>query len=765
MRAIRLRALASVAWIVASRAAAEDPDADLPEYEAVAVTPAPVAGADARTVPSHVQRVNREALDEERALGLHDALDARLGAVAVGDAQGNPLQVDLQYRGFTLSPLLGVPQGLAVYQNGVRLNEPFGDTLQWDLVPEFAVDDVQVAPGANPVYGLNALGGSLAFRMKNGFRFQKTRLRGLGGSFARHRSVVEHGQAFDDWALYGGMAFFGEEGWRDHSPSQAENMYADVRHRGRRHEVGLDLGVGTSELRGNGPAPVSLLAVDRAAVFTYPDITENRMLMLASDADVELAPDVSLQATAYVRHLGQDTVNGDEADFAPCSDPAGGMILVLCDEEGESIAGLAGEAIAGDVDFDALLNATATHAVGYGGSLQTTLDGPLAMRRNQFVAGASIDAAQVSFSQGAEAGTLRVDRGVTGGGPVLGGDEFRTDLGVTSHYLGLYATETWSFVDPLALTLSGRLNWARVELSDRLGSALDGAHDFVRLNPALGLTWQAASRTTVFTSYGESNRAPSAAELSCADPDEPCRVPNAFLSDPPLKQVVGRSVEVGVRGKVGARASRLAAFEWSAAAFGSRNADDIVFVAGSRVGTGYFRNAGTTQRIGAELELRGESGPVEWRVGYALVHATFESSLDLPGDAHPRAVGGAIRVEPGDRIPGVPRHNAKAGITLEPIARVRVGLTGIAHSSRFYRGDEGNLLDEVPGYVVLGAHGSYWPVNILELFFKVQNLANAEHETFGVLGDPSAVLGNSDPRFVGPGAPFGVWAGLTLETP
>ncbi len=603
------RAAAQEASLVAVEAPSDD---DNPDYEAVAVTPSPVAGADARRVPRNVQRLDRDALDEEYGVGLHDALEAQLGSVTVNDVQNNPLQPDLQYRGFTASPLLGTPQGLAVYQNGVRLNEPFGDTLQWDLIPEFAVDEVQVMPGANPIYGLNALGGSLSLRMKNGFRSPGSRLSGLGGSFARYRTVVEHGEAFDDWALYGGMAFFGEEGWRDHSASNAQNTYVDVRQRGRRHELGFGLTVGSSKLRGNGPAPLSLLAEDRSAVFTHPDITENRLLMLASDVDVDLATHVSLQATVYARHMGQNTLNGDAAEFEAC--PGEGGASVLCDEDGSLVRSEDGDVIAIDEAFDGVFHTTDTASAAYGGSLQVTLDAPLARRPNQWVAGMSLDASHVAFGQRVEAGFLTGDRGVLATGPFLGGDEQRTRLDVDNRYLGLYLTDTWSVTDPLALTISGRLNWARVELSDRLGTALDGTHDFVRLNPAVGLAWQLARRTTAFTSYSESNRAPSAVELSCADPDEPCRVPNAFLSDPPLEQVVGRSVEAGVRGKLGARGLRRSLLEWSLAAFGARNADDIVFVAGSRVGTGYFRNAGSTQRLGAEAAIGGEVGPLEWRL-------------------------------------------------------------------------------------------------------------------------------------------------------
>ena len=297
-----------------------------------------------------------------------------------------------------------------------------------------------------------------------------------------------------------------------------------------------------------------------------------------------------------------------------------------------------------------------------------------------------------------------------------------------------------------------------------------GEHQFARINPSIGATFRVADGLTLFASYGESNRAPSASELACADPDEPCRVPNAFLSDPPLEQVVSRSVEAGVRGRLGdARRPWLQA---SLAAFGSRNQDDILFIAGSRVGTGYFQNAGQTQRIGLELSLEIETGPVSFYAGYTLMRATFEDELELPSPAHPsleedeeegEEEGGALDVEPGSRIPGLPTHAVKAGLAVRPIPALEIGLSMVGQSGQPFRGDEANLLDDVGGFVVLGAHASYQLLPSLQLFVHANNLLDTEYHTFGVLGEPDEALpGTSDPRFYGVGAPFGVWAGATF---
>jgi iron complex outermembrane recepter protein len=737
-------------------------------YGAVALTPSPGAGVRIEKVPRNVQHIDRATLEREHSVGLADALNARLGGVVINDVQNNPLQPDFQYRGFTASPLLGTPQGIAVHQNGVRLNEPFGDVLQWDLVPEFAISEVQLYPGPSPTYGHNALGGSLSLRMKNGFRDPGHRVEALAGSFGRHQVSAEYGDSFGDVAVYAGVAELGEAGFRDHSRSRARHLHADLRHSSTDQEVGVSVTLADTALNGNGPAPVELLARDRDAVFTYPDTTRNELLLAVADLDRQLTARASVQATAYLRRLQRDTLNGDEGEFELCADPDSAAEL-LCDEEGELLRSETGASIAAGDPFDGLFNTTRTQTDGYGGRLQLSLTEPLLRRPNRLFAGVSYDGAQVDFLQRAELGRLTAERTVLGERVFLAGAEFRTDLRADNRNLGVYASDTLSVLDPLAIQIAARFDWMNVEIDDRDGTALEGDHVFHRVNPAIGATVTPIPELTLFASYSESSRAPSASELACADPDEPCRVPNAFVADPPLDQVVNRGVELGARGVLGDRKRPL--LSWSLAGFGSRNADDILFVAGSRAGTGYFRNAGETQRVGVEVAAEGNAGPLRWHAGYALLRATFESELELPGGAHPRAVSvgddeedAVIAVEPGDRIPGLPVHSAKLGVDVRPLPDLELGVSAIAHSARPLRGDEANLLAEVDGYVILGARASYQLLEPLQLFIKAENLLDAEYDTFGIVADPSEVLADtSDPRFLGPGAPIGLWIGIAVQ--
>ena len=741
------------------------------EYGAVGVAPAPYGTQSLDKLPNNALKLDGSLLRSQHAISLHEALNQQLGSVILNDVQNNPLQPDLQYRGFTASPLLGSPQGISVYQNGVRLNEPFGEVVQWDMIPLFAINDVQVMPGENATYGLNTLGGSLVMRMKNGWNAPGARLLGSAGNFSRYRTTIEYGHSGDDWAAYAGGSLFGEEGFRDHSPSSQQSFYGDARKRGAGYEVGVGLTLARTDLNGNGLSPIELLRRNRAAVFTWPDNTRNHLVLVSADGQKRLGRGISLQGVAYLRHTTRDTTNGDAAEFEDCTTDAG--VSALCAEGDGPISSVTGELVPGGMGYNAIFNNTKTRSNGFGGSLQLESKRELAGHANQFVAGASYDGSQVTFGQSTQLGRLTTDRSVEPGGPRLAGAGLQTDLFAANHLVGVYVLDTFDIGASTSIQASARMNWYSIAMDGRSDNALDGKHSFVRVNPSLGITQKLGRAVTLFAGYGESNRAPSAAELACADPDEPCRLPNAFVSDPPLEQVVSRTAELGLRFRAGPEGER-PLISGSVAAFGARNFNDIIFVAGERIGTGYFRNAGETQRIGAELSLRGDIGPVQLYAGYSFLRATFESDLSLPSheieeegeEEEEEEEGGGQQVKKGSRIPGLPMHSVKAGITYRIIPTLDVGVSLIGMTSHPFRGDEANVNPFVNGFAVLAAQANYRLIDEVTLFVRAQNLLNRNYETFGALANPAEVLPNtSDPRFLGPGSPFSVWAGIVIEDP
>ncbi len=783
------------------------------QVDVVAVTPLPGSGISRDRVAAAVSVIDGGDLAARGAASMADALNERLGSVTLEGTTTNPFQPTLRFRGFSASPLLGLPQGIAVYQNGVRINEPFGDTVQFDLFPQFAVDRVQLSAGADPTYGLNALGGALALQLKNGFDHTGFRGEVSGGSFGRYAAAAEYGANRGAWAFYTGATHFSETGWRVASPSEVTQAFADVGYRDASVDAGISFTYADTRLNGNAPAPVELLEADRSAVFTFPDTTENRLAFVQGRANVAASDTWSVQVTGYYRDLDRRTLNGDEAEFGVCDDgalPDGAPDRTLCfgadedDDDGDAHDGDAvpdddGDDDGGDGDDDgggaasplvdvlsgryitlldaagdAAYNRSATLAQGYGATVQATANTAAGGRGNVLVLGASADLADVDFTTTSEVGTLTAERGVAGSGLLaslhgLGGDDlFNTAIDTANRALGLYASNTLSVTDRVHLTVSGRYNRARIDIGDRLGTSLDGTHAFARFNPAAGIVYQTGGGTSIFARYSESNRAPTAAELSCADPAEPCRVPNAFVSDPPLEQVVARSVEAGLRGRwtVGSGGGG-----WSVSVYRTGINDDILFIASPElIGTGYFQNAGNTARAGLDVELDGGRAGTGWYVGYGLVDATFQSPLQLPGndevnDAASEA--GAIAVEPGDRLPGIPRHSLKAGIRQAITDAWDAAIETVVASDRVFVGDEGNDQARLDGYGVVNLRSSYRLDQGVELFARVDNLLDARYGTAGVLAELEVYLHEApdagDPRFIGPGPPRSAFAGVRVR--
>jgi outer membrane receptor protein involved in Fe transport len=760
--------------------------------DVVAVAPGRDRSVSRRLVAASISVMEGDAIEERRALSVADVLNERLGAVSLEEATTNPLQPSLRFRGFTASPLLGLPQGVAVYQNGVRINEPFGDTVQFDLIPQFALSDLQLSAGSEPVFGRNALGGALSLRLKDGFEAPGVRGELSGGSFERIIGTAEIGGSRGPWAFYTGATRFAESGWRQHSDSDATQAVADVGYRKEQVSAGVSFTYADTKLNGNGAAPVELLEADRTAVFTYPDTTENRLGFVEGRFDKVLSSAWSLKFSGFYRDMDQSTLNGDEAGFGPCDEdllPPGAPATTLCaggdDEEADEDApGVEQEVLVDaatgrfitseNARGDGAFNRTRTRTRGYGSSVEAVSSKPLTGRSNLFVMGGSLDLADVEFGSNSEVGTLTSDRTVSGSGLYAGifgeapDDRFNTALETENRAFGLYLTDTLSLSDRFHLTVSARYDDVRVDIRDQLGSSLDGDHRFTRLNPAVGVVYEVSTAWSFFGRYSESSRAPTAAELSCADPEEPCRVPNAFVSDPPLDQAVARSLEGGLRGS--APTSSIFPLDWSITVYRSSIRDDILFVASPElVGTGYFQNAGDTRRAGLDLQLSGTADRFRWYASYGLVEATFQSSLVLPGDEEVNAAAedGSLRVEPGDRLPGIPVHSLKAGASLSMAERWELALEAILSSSRYFHGDEGNDQEPLEGYGILNFRTAYSLNDRVELFARVNNLLDAEYATFGALAEVEIELDEapeaSDPRFVSPGAPRSAFAGVRLR--
>lgn len=236
-------------------AAQEQPPLVVREHvTVVASTPLPGVGLPEDQVPAATQVLNAQDIVKTGSLDLSDLMNRRLNGVHINEMQGNPFQADVNYRGYTASPLLGTPQGLSVYMDGVRLNQPFGDVVNWDLIPRMAISTTVLMPGSNPLFGLNTLGGALSIQTKDGRISPGTTIQATYGSDVRRAVEFEHGASRNATGLHYYLAgsLFGEDGWRDASPSDVRQIFGKIGWERPASELALSIGHANNELRGNG---------------------------------------------------------------------------------------------------------------------------------------------------------------------------------------------------------------------------------------------------------------------------------------------------------------------------------------------------------------------------------------------------------------------------------------------------------------------------------------------------------------------------------
>lgn len=689
---------------------------------------------------------------------LLGALETLVPGVSLAQTQSNPWQPDLSYRGFSASPLQGNAQGLAVYVDGIRFNQPFGDTVDFDLIPDAAIADISLRD-ASPVYGLNALGGALVIATKTGRDAPGIELSASGGDHGRRGASAEAGWAQGAWSAYLALAADHDDGWRDHSPSTLYRGFADLGWDEDGIGMHLKLAGADTDLTGNGPAPVDLLRAAPSAVFTYPDNTRNRAARVSLHPWARLGEHDRLSASLSYQVLNQRTVNGDTAEVAPCDDsPA---LLCLEDDSGRQspliAAGgmqIADQGIAGPYGQ---VNRGHTLSHAWGALVQLTDRRALGAGSNELVLGASLDAATTRFASTNELGEVRPDRGVTGLGPVIDQPDdgpAPVDLRVVTRYVGLFLAESLPLSARLTAELGLRWNLAKITLQDQLGDDLNGSHRFARVNPGIEFDYRINDAVTIRAGYSQANRSPTPAELSCADATAPCSLTNFFIADPPLRQVVTRSWELGASGAF----SGTWKGQWQLSAWRSTNADDIQYTAAATRGLAYFHNIGATRRQGVEVAASLAHGPWTARLGYTFTDATFRTPFAVNSPDNPAADAiGQVMVSAGDRLPTVPRHRATAALDYVT-GSARLGIDIKAQSGSHLIGDPGNAQPPLAGFAIFGIHGEIALRPGLRLFASIENLADHRYATSGTFWNTSSLhLAEapltSDPRSLSPSPP------------
>ena len=418
-------------------------EAKLAPVEVIATTPLAGIGVPKEQIAANVQTATGQQIEDSGALNIADYMNKNMTGVHVNDNQGNPFQVDLNYRGFTASPLLGTPQGISVYMDGVRMNQPFGDIVQWDLIPKSAIKNMTLIPGSNPLFGLNTLGGAISIQTKDGLSYQGTEVEAGVGSYGRYSTEFETGGKNDNglnW--YVNATRWGEDGWRDSSPSGITQLFSKLGWKSRDTDLKLTYALANSNLTGNGLQQKELLDSNYKSVFTKPDQTHNNANFLNLEGKHSINESTIFTGNAYYRKTNTRTFNGDLNEdslgasvFSNTYDPQSyngvNSLTSSYYRNGlfpgvTSYSALLPNGYGGKCQNEAnsngepnekctgILTSTATNQNNFGLSGQLSFDSKiLNMAKNNLIVGGGVDFSRSRYTQSSQFGYLNTDRSIT----------------------------------------------------------------------------------------------------------------------------------------------------------------------------------------------------------------------------------------------------------------------------------------------------------------------------------------------------------------
>jgi outer membrane receptor protein involved in Fe transport len=807
----------------------------LQTVEVVGTTPLGGIGVETNKFPANAQVLDAKDVQEQGVNNMADLLNNHMGSVSVSNGTGNPYQNDVNYRGFQASSLLGAPVGLSVYVDGVRMNEPFGSVVNWDLIPMNAMSRTSVLPGSNPMFGLNTLGGALVMETKNGQDHAGTSMGVLAGSFNRRRVNFETGWADQanstDYFL--AANFDTQDGYRNFSGSDVKQLFAKGRWRGNGGNTLLELSgiAADNTLRGTQSLPMDMMG-NPSAAYTSPDSTSNRMTLINLKGSHALDDANQLVGNIFYKQGTSRNINSNAQLDDGCFNADGSLAL------SGTVPKCANKAPGGTA-VNSVTNATAL-ALGYGRwtssinsslvdatinqdtwgtGLQWSNFDRLLGQNNTFTLGGSYDSAKIKYTQNTYLARLvnyetvvtpNLNYGFTSNGllpsannlPAFTGSNVLGSVGLdaTTTNLSVYFTDTLSLSEQLHLTASGSFNQTNLNQSGAnnqylnddggfnwtsgagvnyynpayIGSyksqsaapgvsavtvpansvagpqtnSLNGNHRYQRFNPAVGFNFNLDKDNGFFGSYSEAMRAPTAIELSCADPNSPCALPTGFNGDPELKAVVARTFELGMRGRLGEHTS------WNAAIYDSQLSDDIQFIAASST-RGYFNNVGDTQRRGFEIGARTQIDRLYVSANYGYVDALYKSAFTT-------AAGQSVMS--GNRIPGIASQTLKIRAAVAVNADLMVGANVIAVGPQYAHGNESNTVANgvVSGYTLLNLDAHYQISKDVRVSANLHNALNQSYSTYGLSGITS-IYTLANQNFLTPAAPRGLWVALTYK--
>ena len=748
------------------------------------VSETPLSGTDLQInqIAAPVQTATAADIENVGALDLADFMNRKLNGVFINEMAGNPFQPDVNYRGYTASPLLGTPEGISVYVDGARQNQPFGDVVSWDLIAKDSISEMALIPGSDPLYGLNTLGGAVSVTTKSGLTNPGWAGHALYGSSGRKEVEGEWGGGKAtgfNWFLSG--LGFHESGWRYASPSDIRQGFARLGWRTNKTDLALTMSYAYNTMLGNGVQDYRLLDANYTSSYSVADSTANRSPAFNFIARHSFSDNLTFTGNAWYRNIRTETINpnfnGDVVGndiYQPTPDEQ--AVLAAAGYTGFPTSGAdiantpfpkwacLAEALTPGGSPDSTCDGVNVYSKEvlneYGLSGQITWIANPGIGRNQFTGGVLVDGNNVTYTQTTDFAYVLPNWSLVSvpawqdGSTVDGnGNPIDSQVGFKGHTpnWSLYFADTLTLSKKVNVTISGRYNYDQVNNLDLLNptpgpASLTGDYTFQRFNPAIGITWSPISSVNAYARFAQGGRAPTAIELGCANASAPCSLPNSLSADPPLQQVVTGTWEAGLRGKP--EIPGIHNLSWNAGAFRDENHNDILFVAAPELGTGYFQNFAKTLREGFDADLDGRAGPVTWGLDWTFLSATYQSVETLDGSANNTndialqgypGLGGTITVHPGNRIPAIPKNTGKAYAIWQATHKLMCEMNEVIVSSSYARGNENNAYsaDGVyylgpgvsPGYAIANFRAHYDLSRHFQLALQIDNLFNHEYYT------------------------------------
>lgn len=640
----------------------------------VVVTGTRLTDVDER-IPSQVESIDLQHLSQGPDAAFQSL--QQLPGVTLFDDQGTRLQPELEVRGFQLSPIVGTPQGVSVFLDGVRVNEPDAQEVNFDLLPMSAIDHAELVRGSQALFGRNSLGGALLFFTQRGGAVPSAKIELSAGSFGQQVGTISAGGAVHGFDGYVMGSASNEDGWRQATGARTRQLFATVGHRSPSggsdtSDVALSVLYANDRIREAGSLPQDWIDFNPRLNYTPGDFFKPDLIHVALRG-FRGAWGGTLRGTLYFRRNDIEQLNVNVPP--PNTD---GFI------DNKSGGGTA------EWTRPFLLGSRPT---------ALTIGGEYARQNVRF------RLVNVGGGEPASVATLAV---------------------VHEDDAAAYAQAVVDITPKLSVTGALRQDYVRIPFRDELDGSNNGTNTYDRLSPFIGLTLKVSDDLRGFVAYKSAFRAPAPVELACASPDAPCALPSALGADPALAPVSTHDYEAGFDVDLPNNTSIDVDGFWTDVE------NDIVF-ASPNLTQVFFVNIPHSRRAGVEITAR-TALPAGGRLfgSYSYVASTYQSTIQIStADTNP------VPARPGDQIPSSPRHRGRVGVGMTRIAgpvALDAQFDVRAYSSQFLRGDESNRHTPVPGYAISGFNlNAQYQRYTIQL--EIDNLFNRKYETFGTIGE------------------------------